>query len=50
MNDDEKLEIKIKILFLLNIIMFLVLIVMLFKIVETNNEMTVWLLEHGRLK
>lgn len=50
MNDDEKLEIKIKILFLLNIIMFLVLMVMLFKIVETNNEMTVWLLEHGRLK
>ena len=43
MSEKEKWEIKIKLLFIVNIIM-------LFRIVESNNEMTVWMLEHGRLK
>ena len=50
MNEEEKNEIVIKLLFLANVIMLLFIIIMLFKIVESNNEMTVWMLEHGRIK
>ena len=50
MNEKEKNEIIIKLLFVANVIIFLFIIIMLFKIVESNNEMTVWMLEHGRIK
>ena len=50
MNKKEKWEIKIKLLFIVDIIMLLFIIIMLFRIVESNNEMTVWMLEHVRLK
>ena len=50
MNEKEKNEIIIKLLFVANVIIFLFIIIMLFKIVESNNEMTVWMLEHGRMK
>lgn len=50
MNEKEKWEIKIKLLFLIDIIMLLFVIVMLFRIIGSNNEMNVWMLEHGRLK
>lgn len=50
MNEEEKNEIVIKLLFVANVIMLLFIIIMLFKIVESNNEMTVWMLEHGRMK
>lgn len=50
MNEEEKNEIVIKLLFLANVIMLLFIIIMLFKIVESNNEMTVWMLEHRGIK
>lgn len=50
MSEKEKWEIKIKLLFLIDIIMLLFVIMMLFRIVESNNEIVVWMLEHGRLK
>ena len=50
MSEKEKWEIKIKLLFIVDIMMLLFIIIMLFRIVESNNEMTVWMLEHGRLK
>ena len=50
MSEDEKEKAKIKLLFLVDVILLIGVIVMLFKLVETNNEMTVWLLEHGRIK
>ena len=42
MSEKEKWEIKIKLLFIVDIIMLLFIIIMLFRIVESNNEMTVW--------
>ena len=50
MSEKEKREIITKILFLIDVIMLLFIIIMLFRIVESNNEMTVWMLEHGRIK
>ena len=50
MSEKEKREIITKILFLIDIIMLLFIIIMLFRIVESNNEMTIWMLEHGRIK
>ena len=50
MNKKEKDEIIIKLLFVADVIILLFVIIMLFRIVESNNEMTVWMLEHGRIK
>ena len=50
MTEKEKREIIAKILFLIDVIMLLFIIIMLFRIVESNNEMTIWMLEHGRIK
>lgn len=50
MNEKEKNEIIIKLLFVADVIILLFVIIMLFRIVESNNEMTVWMLEHGRIK
>lgn len=50
MSEKEKREIITKILFLIDVIMLLFIIIMLFRIVESNNEMTIWMLEHRRIK
>ena len=50
MSEKEKREIITKILFLIDVIMLLFIIIMLFRIIESNNAMTVWMLEHGRIK
>ena len=50
MDKNEKEEIKLKLLFILCVLMFLFVMVMAFRVVKANNEMTVWMLEHGRLK
>ena len=50
MSERDKWEIKIKLLFLLAIIVGLVVLYMGFRVIESTNEMTVWMLEHGRLK
>ena len=50
MNEKEKWETEIKLLFLIAIIIGLLVLYMGFRLVESNNEMTVWMLEHGRIK
>ena len=50
MSKREKDEIIIKILFLIDVIILVLVLFMAFKLVESNNETTVWLLEHGRIK
>ena len=50
MDDDDKLEIQVKIMFLIDVILLVLILFMAFKLVESNNETTAWLLEHGRIK
>ena len=50
MNEREKWEIKIRLLFLLVVVVGVVVLYMGFRLIEANNEMTVWMLEHGRIK
>ena len=50
MTDREKEEIKLRLLFVIDIFLLLGIVMILFRIVESNNQMTIWLLEHGRLK
>ena len=50
MNDLEKEEIKIKLLFLIVLIMLVGVLYLAFKVITLNNMATVWMLEHGGLK
>ena len=50
MNDDDKLEMKVKLLFIVDLILLVLILFMAFKLIESNNETTAWLLEHGRIK
>ena len=50
MNDLEKEEIKIKLLFLIVLIILVGVLYLAFKVITLNNMTTVWILEHGGLK
>lgn len=50
MDEFEKEELKIKLLFLIDIIMLAVVLWLGFKIITLNNMTTVWMLEHGGIK
>ena len=50
MDDDDKLEMKVKLLFVVDLILLVLILFMAFSLITKNNEATVWLLEHGRIK
>ena len=50
MDDFEKEELKIKLLFLIDIIILVGVLWLGFKVITLNNMATVWLLEHGGIK
>ena len=50
MDEFEKEELKIKLLFLIDIIMLAVVLWLGFKIITLNNMTTVWMVEHGGIK
>ena len=50
MDEIEKEELKIKLLFLIDIILLVGILWIGFKIITLNNMTTVWMVEHGGIK
>lgn len=50
MDEIEKEELKIKLLFLIDIIILVGVLWLGFKVITLNNMTTAWLLEHGGIK
>ncbi len=50
MDEIEKEELKIKLLFLIDIIILVGVLWLGFKVITLNNMATAWLLEHGGIK
>ena len=50
MDEIEKEELKIKLLFLIDVIILVGVLWLGFKVITLNNMATAWLLEHGGIK
>ena len=50
MNEKEKWEVAVKLLFFIDLVLFVLILALVFSLIESNNEMTIWMLEHGRIK